>query len=87
MEVPQVKKKIMTWLKVYISLEKEIFPEAAYNLCVYESNICSNKHYLCNKAWNKIQACTRFEPMMSVIPVQCSTNWANKVIGFKSSTT
>ena len=28
----------MTRLKVYISLEKEIFPEAAYNLCVYESN-------------------------------------------------
>ena len=27
----------MTWLKVYISLEKEIFPEAAYNLCVYQA--------------------------------------------------
>ena len=26
----------------------------------------------------KIQACMGFEPMTSAIPVQCSTNWANK---------
>ena len=36
----------MIQLKVYISsLEKEILPEVAYNLYVYESNVCSNKHY------------------------------------------
>ena len=29
----------------------------------------------------KIQACTRFEPMTPAIPVQCSTNWANKPTG------
>ena len=29
----------------------------------------------------KIQACTEFEPMTSVIPVQCSTNWVNKPTG------
>ena len=29
----------------------------------------------------KIQACTGFEPMTSAIPVQCSTNWANKPTG------
>ena len=30
----------MTWLKVYFSLEKEIFPEAAYNKAIYaEINI------------------------------------------------
>ena len=29
----------------------------------------------------KIQACTGFEPMTSAIPVQCSTNLANKATG------
>ena len=29
----------------------------------------------------KIQACTGFEPMTSAIPVQCSTNGANKPTG------
>ena len=29
----------------------------------------------------KIQACTGFEPMTSAIPVQRSTNWANKPTG------
>ena len=49
----------------------------------YESDPRSNVHYLSsseNKAWKKIQACTGFEPMTSVIPVQRSTNWANKLI-------
>ena len=32
----------------------------------------------------KIQACTGFKPLTSVIPVQCSTNWANKPTGSKS---
>ena len=50
----------------------------------YESDLRSNEHYLSsceNKAWKKIQACTEFEPMTSAIPVQCSTNWANKPTG------
>ena len=29
----------------------------------------------------KIQVGTGFEPMTSAIPVQCSTNWANKPTG------
>ena len=29
----------------------------------------------------KIRACTGFEPMTSAIPVQRSTNWANKPTG------
>ena len=51
---------------------------------VNESDPCSNVHYLGsseNKAWKKIQACMGFEPMTSAIPVQCSTNWANKPTG------
>ena len=52
---------------------------------VNESDPRSNLHYLIgsseNKAWKKIQACTGFEPMTSAIPVQRSTNWANKPIG------
>ena len=52
----------------------------------YESDLHSNEHYLSNsekKTWKKkkIQACTGFEPMTSTIPVQCSTNWANKPTG------
>ena len=46
-----------------------------------ESDLRSDVHYLGsseNKAWKKIQACTGFEPMTSAIPVQRSTNWANK---------
>ena len=42
---------------------------------VNESDSRSNVHYLGsseNKAWKKIQACTGFEPMTSVIPVQNS---------------
>ena len=31
-----------------------------------------------NKAWNNIKAWTRVKCMTSVIPVQCSTNWAIK---------
>ena len=41
----------------------------------------SNEHHWSsseNKAWKKIQAWIGFEPMISGIPVQCSTNWANK---------
>ena len=40
----------------------------------YESDLCSNEHYL-SSSENK--ACTGFESMNSVIPMQCSTNWAN----------
>ena len=47
-----------------------------------ESDPRSNVHCLGsseNKAWKKkIQARTGFEPMTSEIPVQRSTNWANK---------
>ena len=33
-------------------------------------------------AWKKkVQACTGFEPMTSADSLQCSTNWANKLIG------
>ena len=54
---------------------------------VSESDPRSNVHYLGsseNKAWKKkkkFQACTGFEPMTSAIPVQRSTNWANKPTG------
>ena len=47
-----------------------------------ESDPRSDVHYLSsseNKAWKKFQACTGFEPMTSAIPVQRSTNWANKL--------
>ena len=50
----------------------------------YESDLRSNEHYLSddeNKAWKKILACTGFESMTFAIPVQCSTNWANKPTG------
>ena len=51
----------------------------------YESDLHSNEHNLSNsekKAWKKkFQACTGFESMTSTIPVQCSTNWANKPTG------
>ena len=42
---------------------------------VNESDPRSNVHYL-GSSENK--ACTGFEPMTSAIPVQRSTNWANK---------
>ena len=50
----------------------------------YESDLRSNEHYSSsseNKARKKIQACTGFESMTFAIPVQCSTNWANKPTG------
>ena len=50
----------------------------------YESDLRSNEQYSNSgekKAWKKIQACTGFEPMTFAIPVQCSTNWANKPTG------
>ena len=34
-----------------------------------------------NRTWKKFQARTGFEPMTSAIPVQRSTNWANKPTG------
>ena len=43
-----------------------------------------NEHYLSSSeysAWKKIQACTGFETMTFVIPVQRSTHWANKPTG------
>ena len=49
-----------------------------------ESDLRSDVHYLGNsenKAWKKIQVCTGFEPVTSAIPVQRSTNWANKPTG------
>ena len=64
------------------------FPKVlAKKICfdVNESDPRSNVHYLGsseNKAWKKkIQACMGFEPMTSAIPVQHSTNWANKPTG------
>ena len=55
---------------------------------VDESDPRSDVHYLGsseNKAWKKkkkkIQAYTGFEPMTSAIPLQRSTNWANKPTG------
>ena len=48
----------------------------------HESDIRSSENKASeNKAWTKIQACTRFEPMTSTILVQCSTNWADKPTG------
>ena len=51
--------------------------------CENESDLRSYEHYLSSseRRPEKIQACTGFEPMTSAIPVQCSTNWANKPTG------
>ena len=52
-----------------------------------ESDLCSNEHYLSSNGIKSeirpenTQAWTGFEPMTSAIPVQCSTNWANKPTG------
>ena len=47
-----------------------------------EKNVCGkNSSSSEKKAWKKIQACTGFESMTSAIPVQFSTNWANKPAG------
>ena len=43
-------------------------------------NFCS----CVKKAWKKPQACTGFEPLTSAIPVQRSTNSANKPTGSRS---
>ena len=43
-------------------------------------NFCSCE----KKAWKKNQACTGFEPLTSAIPVQRSTNSANKPTGSRS---
>ena len=51
----------------------------------YRSFPGSYEHFLIssgNKAWLK-QSPTGFEPMTSVIPVQRSTNWANKLTSFE----
>ena len=39
------------------------------------------KRVVVNRTWKKFQARTGFEPMTSAIPVQRSTNWANKPTG------
>ena len=48
-------------------------------IAVNRCNFCSSK----GKP-KKIQACTGFEPLTSVILVQCSTNWANNPTGCRS---
>ena len=61
---------------------------------IYENHICELRSEELNEGWSsqlytqrlqlrkeslkKIQACTGFEPLTSAIPVQRSTNWANK---------
>ena len=58
-----------------------------YVHCGEETNIRdprSYEHYWTsswNKTWKKIQAHMEFEPMTSVIPVQCSSNWAFEPTG------
>ena len=72
-----------TWVKDHKSTQSDvchILPNRIEE--VKESDPRSNVHYLSrseNKTWKKIQACTGFEPMTSAIPVQHSTNWANKL--------
>ena len=44
----------------------------------YESDLHSCEQYC---AAVKSKACSGFEPMIFVIPVQYSTNWANKPTG------
>ena len=39
------------------------------------------KRVVVSRTWKKFQARTGFEPMTSAIPVQRSTNWANKPTG------
>ena len=74
-----------TWVKDHKSTQSDvchILPNRIEE--VKESDPRSNAHYLSrseNKTWKKIQACTGFEPMTSAIPVQHSTNWANKLTG------
>ena len=56
-----------------------------YNKIIYVHCAWSCEHFLIsswNKAWLK-QSPTGFEPMTSVIPVQRSTNWANKLTSFE----
>ena len=43
-----------------------------------------NKMSGAGRPQKKVQACTGFEPMTSGIPVQRSTNWANKPTGSRS---
>ena len=58
-----------------------------YVHCDEETNIRdprSLEHYWTsswNETWKKIQACSGFELMISAIPVQRSTNLANKPTG------
>ena len=40
--------------------------------------------HLRQESLKKIQVCTGFEPLTSVIPVQRSTNWANNPTGSRS---
>ena len=50
----------------------------------YESDLRNNKHYLSNsesKVWKKIQACMRFEPITSAIPVQRSATELTSQLG------
>ena len=53
-------------------------------MVVNESDPRNKVHYLNsseNKACKKTRACTGLKPMTSAIPVQRSTNWANKPTG------
>ena len=53
-------------------------------LSMNESDLHCVEHYLSsskNKGWKNFKAWTGFEPMTSVISMQCSTNWANKPTG------
>ena len=52
-----------------------------YPVCSLQSAFCRLKRVVVNRTWKKFQARTGFEPMTSAIPVQCSTNWANKPTG------
>ena len=44
----------------------------------WSSQLNTQLKQLWKESLKKIQAWTGFEPMTSVIPVQCSTNWAIK---------
>ena len=52
-----------------------------YTISEWSSQIYMQLKQLQKESLKKIQAWTGFEPMISVIPVQCSTNWAIKPTG------
>ena len=74
---------IVSWCS-YIRCRSRVSFTATTKIFMNIRDPRSHKHYWTsgwNKTWKKIQARTGFEPMTSSIPVQRSTNLANKPTG------